>query len=110
MREIEWIQERVRKGEYYFQGMEIRKDKMNKICNFCGNKNFRERHVQYIYKHNDQFLVVNNVPCEECEYCGEQYFKAEVLKKIEEDFNAIYQSGKKAKKEVKVPVEEYVEI
>lgn len=81
-----------------------------KACNFCGNKNFRERHVQYIYKHNDQFLVVNNVPCEECEYCGEQYFKAEVLKKIEEDFNAIYQSGKKAKKEVKVPVEEYVEI
>ncbi|MEK6657450.1 MAG: YgiT-type zinc finger protein [Nitrospirota bacterium] len=81
-----------------------------KVCNFCGNKNFRERHVQYIYKHNDQFLVVNNVPCEECEYCGEQYFKAEVLKKIEEDFNAIYQSGKKAKKEVKVPVEEYVEI
>lgn len=81
-----------------------------KVCNFCGNKNFRERHVQYFYKHNDQFLVVNNVPCEECEYCGEQYFKAEVLKKIEEDFNAIYQSGKKAKKEVKVPVEEYVEI
>ncbi len=81
-----------------------------KACNFCGNKNFRERHVQYIYKHNDQFLVVNNVPCEECEYCGEQYFKAEVLKKIEEDFNAIYQSGKKAKKEVKVPVEEYIEI
>ena len=81
-----------------------------KVCNFCGNKNFRERHVQYIYKHNDQFLVVNNVPCEECEYCGEQYFKAEALKKIEEDFNAIYQSGKKAKKEVKVPVEEYIEI
>ncbi len=81
-----------------------------KTCNFCGNKNFRERHVQYIYKHNDRFLVVNNVPCEECEYCGEQYFKAEVMKKIEEDFNAIYQSGKKAKKEVRVPVEEYVEI
>ncbi len=81
-----------------------------KVCSFCGNKNFRERRVQYIYKHNDQFLVVNNVPCEECEYCGEQYFKAEVLKKIEEDFNAIYQSGKKAKKEVKVPVEEYIEI
>lgn len=81
-----------------------------KVCNFCGNKNFRERHVQYIYKHNDRFLVVNNVPCEECEYCGEQYFKAEALKKIEEDFNAIYVSGKKAKCETLVPIEEFAEI
>ncbi|MBF8302768.1 MAG: hypothetical protein HW396_1049 [Candidatus Dadabacteria bacterium] len=83
---------------------------MKKICNFCGNKNFRERYVQYIYKHDDQFLVVNNVPCEECEYCGEQYFKADVLKKIEKDFGDIYLFGKRAKKELKVPVEEFVEI
>jgi len=81
-----------------------------KVCNFCGNKNFREKHTQYIYKHNDQFLIVNNVPCEECEYCGEQYFKSEVLKKIEENFNSIYLSGKKAKKEIAIPVEEFVEI
>ena len=83
---------------------------MVKVCNFCGNKNFREKHVQYIYKHDNQFLVVDNVPCEECEYCGEQYLKAEVLKKIEENFGAIYFSGKKAKKEVTVPVEEFAEI
>ena len=83
---------------------------MKKICNFCGNKNFRERYVQYIYKHDDQFLVVNNVPCEQCEYCGEQYFKADVLKKIEKDFGDIYLFGKRAKKELKVPVEEFVEI
>ena len=83
---------------------------MKKVYSFCGNKNFREKNVQYIYKHNDQFLVVNNVPCEECEYCGEQYFKAEVLKKIEKSFQDIYLTGKKSKREVKVPVEEYVEI
>ena len=83
---------------------------MIKFCNFCGNKNFREEHIQYIYKHDNQFLVVDNVPCEECEYCGEQYFKAEVLKRIEEDFRAIYLSGKKAKKEIMVPVQEFAEI
>lgn len=83
---------------------------MTTICNFCGNKNFRERHVQYIYKHDHQFLVVDNVPCEECEYCGEQYFKAEVLKKIEENFKTIYLAGKKAKREVTVPVEEFAEL
>jgi YgiT-type zinc finger domain-containing protein len=82
---------------------------VNRICNFCGGKNFRERHVQYIYKHDDQFLFVNNVPCEECEYCGEQYFRAEVLRKIEKDFKGIYISGRKTEREVKVPIEDFVE-
>ena len=50
------------------------------------------------------------MPCEECEYCGEQYFKAEILKKIEQDFNDIYIHGKKTNKEVKVPVEEFIEV
>lgn len=83
---------------------------MKKKCSFCGNSAFKEKCVQYIYKHNDKFLVVNNVPCEECAYCGEQYFKAEVLKRIEKDFDAIYSSHKKAQKEIKLPVEEFVEI
>lgn len=83
---------------------------MKKVCNFCGNKNFKETLAQYIYRHDEKFLVVNNVPCEECEYCGERYFKASALKKIEKDFLKIYTSGKKAKKEVRVPVEEFVEL
>jgi len=81
-----------------------------KVCNFCGNKNFREKHVQYIYRHNEQMLVVSNVPCEECEYCGEQYFKADILKKIEKDFTDIYVKGKKPEREVKVPIEEFAKI
>jgi YgiT-type zinc finger domain-containing protein len=83
---------------------------MNKICNFCGNKNFRRKEVQYIYKHDDKYLIVNNVPCEECEYCGEQYFEAQSLKKIELDFNKIYLSGKKPPKKIEVPVEEFVDV
>lgn len=59
---------------------------MNKVCSFCGNKNILDKKVQYIYKHDDRFLVVNNVPCEECGYYGEQYFKADVLKRIEKSF------------------------
>lgn len=66
--------------------------------------------VQYIYRHDDKYLIVNDVPCEECEYCGEQYFKAQSLKKIEADFNKIYISGKKPKKKIQVPVEEFMDI
>ena len=83
---------------------------MKRTCNFCGNKNFKEKRVQYVYKHNNQFLIVNNVPCEECEYCGEQYFKAEALKKIEKDFIDIYFSKKKTRRKINVPVEEFLEI
>ncbi len=83
---------------------------MIKVCSFCGNNNFSEKEVQYTYKHDDNILIVDNVPCEQCEYCGEQYFKAKVLKKIEEEFNQIYFHGKRTKKEIKVPVEKYVEL
>lgn len=83
---------------------------MNKICKFCGNKNFRSKHVQYIYRHNGQFLIVDNVPCEECEYCEEQYLRVHVLKKIERDFIDIYSNSKELKKQIEVPVEEFVEL
>ena len=81
-----------------------------KICHFCANKNFKNTQVQYAYKHNDNYLVVNDVPCEQCEFCGEQYFKGRVLKQIEKEFISIHSQGKKAKKELIIPVEQYNEI
>lgn len=83
---------------------------MSKVCNFCGNKNFKIKQVQYIYKHEGKVLVVNDVPCEECEFCGEQYFEAKVLKKIENDFNEINSLKRKAKRKIEVPVEEFEEV
>jgi YgiT-type zinc finger domain-containing protein len=83
---------------------------MKKKCSFCGNTNFKNKSVQYIYKQNERFLLVNNVPCEACEYCGEQYYEAIVLKKIEKDFNEIYFSGRTTERQITVPVEEYMNI
>ena len=34
--------------------------------------------VQYIYRHEEKFLVVNEVPCEECTYCVERYYDGPV--------------------------------
>ena len=82
---------------------------MKNVCHFCGNKNFKETKVQYIYKHNNQFLIVDDVPCEQCEYCGEQYFRGNVLREIEKEFNQIYHYGKKPKVELKVPIEPFME-
>ena len=82
---------------------------MNTKCHFCGNKNFKDAKVQYIYRHDDKFLIMNDVPCEQCEYCGEQYFEGKVLNRIEEEFQNIYVKGKKPKEEVKVPIEQFSE-
>jgi len=63
--------------------------------------------VQYVYQHDGRFMIVENVLCEQCEYCGEQYFNAGVLKKIEADFNAVYSHRTKATREVLVPMEQF---
>ncbi|MEK7449602.1 MAG: YgiT-type zinc finger protein [Planctomycetota bacterium] len=83
---------------------------MRTACNFCGNQKFQNKEVQYIYRHNGNFLIVNDVPSEECTYCGEQYFKSDVLKKIEQDFRRIYTSHGKPKHMVEVPVEEFAQL
>lgn len=83
---------------------------MNQACHFCGNKNLKQTQVQYIYKHNGQFLLVNDVPCLQCEYCGEQYFASAILKNIEKKFQAIYLNGQPAKSEIVVPVETFADL
>jgi YgiT-type zinc finger domain-containing protein len=66
--------------------------------------------IQYVYRRGDQFLIVNGVPCEQCEYCGEQYFSGEILIRIEDEFNQIHQQGKKAEKLVMVPMEQFADL
>ncbi|MBT8421395.1 MAG: type II toxin-antitoxin system MqsA family antitoxin [Gammaproteobacteria bacterium] len=80
---------------------------MNTKCSFCGNKHSKETKIQYIYKHDNQFLIVDDVPCEQCEYCGEQYFDGKVLEQIEEEFQRIYFHGKKPEQALTVPLERY---
>ena len=75
-------------------------------CSFCGNKHTVHKKTQYIYRHDDNFLIVNDVPCEECEFCGEQYFEAEVLKRIESHFHEI-NAGKRKVEHLDVPVENF---
>ena len=80
------------------------------ICHFCGNKNFKESKVQYTYRRDNRYIIVDEVPCEQCEFCGEQYFEASVLKNIEIEFDEIHSKGKSIKNKVVVPIEAYTDI
>ena len=81
-----------------------------KVCQFCGNKHIADKTTEYTYKHDEKYLIINHVPCKQCEYCGEQYFEAKVLKQIEQEYLNIYSSGKKVRKAIQVPVESFQEI
>jgi len=77
-------------------------------CNFCGNKKFIVKKVDYLYRNNGRMMLVKNVPCEECSYCGERYFKSNILKTVENTFFSIQNHKKTPGKTIKVPVEEFV--
>ena len=81
-----------------------------KSCSFCGNNNFKEVETEYTYKHDGKYLIVEKVPCEQCTFCGEQYFKADVLKRIENEFFSIHKGNKRVKKELIIPVENFKEV
>jgi len=51
-------------------------------------------------------MIFHNVPAIVCEYCGEKYFEAKVLKQIEDEFIAV-EEGKKRAKEISVAVEDF---
>lgn len=56
---------------------------MTEQCSFCGNKHLTYKATRYIHQSGEEMLIVENVPCLVCDYCGEQYFDIGVLKQIE---------------------------
>jgi YgiT-type zinc finger domain-containing protein len=80
---------------------------MSENCVFCGHKHLSNKTTRYIYQKNQQLLVIDHVPCLECAFCGEQYFDAIVLQKIEADYNAISNAKKQPLRFMQVAVEDF---
>lgn len=69
-------------------------------CHFCGGQ-VSERKITVDYKWGENLVsVIKNVPTGVCEMCGEQYFKAEIVKAMER----VAGSKKKPKEVLKIPV------
>ncbi|MFB1490629.1 MULTISPECIES: YgiT-type zinc finger protein [unclassified Thiocapsa] len=80
---------------------------MGEQCSFCGNRNLTPGTTRYIHQHNGEMLFVEQVPCLECNYCGEQYFTIAVLKQIEADHRAIAEHRKQPSRVIQVAVQEF---
>lgn len=85
----------------------MREVDMNDKCVFCGNKNIEKKKVQYIYSFNSEYIIVNNVPCEVCSFCGEKYFGGKQLERIEKLFFDIKEKKRSIQRMIEVPIEEY---
>lgn len=71
-------------------------------CRLCGGK-VSEQKITVDYRWGEDLVtVIKNVPAGVCEACGEQYFKAEIVKAMERAAG----SKKKPKEVLKVPVRE----
>ena len=71
-------------------------------CHFCGGE-VQEKRITVDYRWGDQLVaLIANAPTGVCEVCGEQYFKAEIVKEME----GLVHSKEKPKKIVKVPLRE----
>jgi YgiT-type zinc finger domain-containing protein len=59
---------------------------MNKrtvVCDVCGLKGARIRHVARSYGHRATLFVIENVPLITCPHCGESYLMASTLHDLE---------------------------
>ena len=45
----------------------------------------------HVVNYNGAIIVIKNVPCEECEQCGEKFYTDDVAEKLEKMVNAAKQ-------------------
>ena len=71
-------------------------------CHFCGGA-VTEKKITVDYRWGETMVtVIKNVPAGVCQNCGEQYFKAAIVKAMER----VVRSKRKPKEILKVPVRE----
>jgi len=71
-------------------------------CHFCGGE-VTEKKITVDYRWGkDLIAIIEKVPTGVCQICGEQYFKAEIVKEMEK----IVLSKEKPKKMIGVPLRE----
>jgi len=69
-------------------------------CHFCGGE-VVEKKMTIDYRWGKDFVaIIENVPTGVCQICGEQYLKAEIVKKVEK----LVRSKEEPKKVIEVPL------
>ena len=68
------------------------------MCMYCKNTITVKSKTTHVVNYNNCIIVVKNVPCLECEKCGEKYYTDEVAERLE----MIVDTAKKMMQEIAV--------
>ncbi|MDO4545607.1 MAG: type II toxin-antitoxin system MqsA family antitoxin [Bacillota bacterium] len=68
------------------------------MCFYCKSEALKPTKTNYVVDLDSCIIIVKNVPCEECEQCGEKYFSDEIVEKLD----AIVDEAKKLVSEITV--------
>ena len=61
------------------------------MCMFCKCDTVTPSLTTHVVNYNGAIIVIKNVPCEECEQCGEKFYTDYVAEKLEKMVNAAKQ-------------------
>ena len=61
------------------------------MCMYCKCKTATPSFTTHVVNYKNCIIIIKNVPCEECEQCGEKYYSNEVAKQLESLVNVAKQ-------------------
>lgn len=53
------------------------------MCIYCKCKDVIRSLTTHVVNYKGCVIIIKNVPCEECEQCGEKYYSDEVARQLE---------------------------
>ena len=53
------------------------------MCMYCKCQTIISSLTTHVVNYKNCIIIIKNVPCEECEQCGEKYYSNEVAKQLE---------------------------
>ena len=59
------------------------------MCKYCKNEHLIESTTTHVVDYKNHLIIVRNVPCLECDQCGETYFTDDVARRLEEIVNSV---------------------
>ena len=57
------------------------------MCMFYKCDTVKQRTTTHVVNYKNSIIVIKNIPCEECEQCGEKYYTDEVVEQLEKMVN-----------------------
>ena len=57
------------------------------MCKLCKCNTVKQSTTTHVVNYKNSIIVIKNVPCEECEQCGEKYYTDKVAEQLEKMVN-----------------------